>query len=334
VQGVTTVANHVNCNSCHQSHSAPSGPYLLKQAKTTDTCLACHSGGTKPPQGPNVAPDLKKFTTHDTSSAINLADPYPNHITCSDCHEPHTMTNTPAVAPNVPPNYGKVNGVTSGGATLKVARYEYEVCFKCHGNKAAVQAKIPRQIVQNDLRLKFDPTAVSFHPVEVAGKSGAVPSLRPGLTTASIIYCSDCHNSDTGHKAGASGPDGVHGSGIPGLLARRYETADNTSESATAYALCYGCHDRNILLSSQSSFKYHKKHIVDKNAPCSACHDPHGISSAQGTTTRNSHLINFDTRIVFKNSAGRLEHNSTGSRRGNCSLKCHNQNHNPESYGP
>jgi predicted CXXCH cytochrome family protein len=334
VQGVTTVANHVNCNSCHQSHSAPSGPYLLKQAKTTDTCLACHSGGNKPPQGSNVAADVKKFSTHDTSSAINLADPYPNNVTCTDCHEPHTMDTTAVVAPNVPSNYGKVSGVTTGGATLKVARYEYEVCFKCHGNKAAVQPRIPRQIVQNDLRLKFDPTAISFHPVEMAGKNTTVPSLRPGLTTTSMIYCSDCHNSDTGRKAGSSGPNGVHGSGIAGLLARRYETADSTSESATAYALCYGCHDRNILLSDQSAFKRHKLHVVDERAPCSACHDPHGISSAQGSTTKNSRLMNFDTRIVFKNFAGRLEYNSTGSRRGNCYLKCHNRTHSPESYGP
>jgi hypothetical protein len=152
------------------------------------------------------------------------------------------------------------------------------------------------------------------------------------MTTSTIIACSDCHNSDSGRTGGASGPDGVHGSNVIPLLSARYDTADFTSESAAAYALCYRCHDRASILSDRS-FKEHRKHIVEHRTPCSACHDAHGIASTQGTATNNSNLINFDTAIVRPSrSTGRLEFRDLGTFRGECFLNCHGEEHAPERY--
>jgi hypothetical protein len=123
----------------------------------------------------------------------------------------------------------------------------------------------------------------------------------------------------------------VHGSGNPGLLIARYETADSTAESATAYALCYRCHNRASILANQT-FK-HQEHVVTANAPCAACHDGHGIASVQGTVTNNSHLINFSSSIVQTDPVtGRLEYQSTGARTGTCYLLCHGVAHSPKSY--
>jgi len=158
-----------------------------------------------------------------------------------------------------------------------------------------------------------------------------VPSLKPGLTTASMIYCSDCHTSDTSKKAGSTGPDGTHGSNFRPLLAAGYDTLDGSTESAQAYALCYKCHTRTSILADES-FKAHRKHVVDLKTPCSACHDAHGVPSAQGTTINNSHLINFDTKIVRPDTLGRLEFKDLGIRRGQCSLSCHNTTHNGTEY--
>jgi hypothetical protein len=241
-----------------------------------------------------------------------------------------------ATAPNIQPRLGRISGVNSSGAFVAVAQREFEVCFKCHAEQSAITSPpITRQIVQTNTRLEFDPGAISSHPVQAPGRSTDVPSLRPGWTTASIMYCSDCHNSNTGKKAGGAGPDGVHGSNESPLLIARYITADYTAESADSYALCYTCHYRdgsNGILSDRS-FAGHKRHVVDERTPCSACHDAHGIASVQGNSLRNSHLINFDTSIVFPEPrSGQLRFADLGTNAGSCTLTCHGKVHQNLEY--
>ena len=108
-------------------------------------------------------------------------------------------------------------------------------------------------------------------------------------------------------------------------------SSDLIAESAATYALCYKCHSRTSILNDQS-FTRHHLHIVDDRTPCSVCHDAHGISSSQGNSTNNAHLINFDKRFVTPSSSGALRYESTGLNRGRCYLTCHGRNHNPESY--
>ncbi len=330
--GKTTVTAHTNCNACHQTHTAPSGPYLLRKATISGTCLSCHDGSVS--GALNISTDMNKASHHDTGSPVDPPDPQIQHASCVDCHDPHTMgSGAGTVPPGIHPNFGKVRGMGASGSEVAQASTEFEACFRCHADGNTLRSEVTRRIEQNNTRLEFSPGAVSYHPVEAPGKNSNVPSLKAGWTTSSMVYCSDCHNSDTGRKAGSSGPSGVHGSNNSPLLVARYETADYTSESASAYALCYTCHDRASLLSEQSSFKYHRKHVVEKRTPCAACHDAHGISSTQGTAVNNSNLINFATGIVFPEaSSGRLEFQDKGMFRGTCFLKCHNVNHANKSY--
>jgi len=83
---------------------------------------------------------------------------------------------------------------------------------------------------------------------------------------------------------------------------------------------------------STTSFLEHDRHIRSENASCSICHDPHGISSAQGTAINNAHLINFDKRFVTPSSSGLLKFEQTSAGHGRCYLMCHGDNHNPKSY--
>jgi hypothetical protein len=76
----------------------------------------------------------------------------------------------------------------------------------------------------------------------------------------------------------------------------------------------------------------HRLHVVDQHAPCSACHDPHGISAIQGNAPNNSHLINFDLSIVSPNNSGRLEYIDDGLFTGQCFLRCHGVVHNGLRY--
>jgi hypothetical protein len=276
---------------------------------------------------------MNKVSRHDTAPSVALATHAPDNVTCTDCHGSHSMLGqTAASAPLISPKLGDIAGVNASGAAVPKAQYQYEVCFKCHGDQYSGKTRaISRQLVQQNTRLEFDPAAVSYHPVEAAGKNSNVPSLRPGLTTASIIYCTDCHASDTSKAAGGTTANGPHGSNVSPLLIAQYDTIDGSPESSAAYALCYRCHERSSILSNQSFA--HSKHVVDQRTTCSVCHDGHGVAAGQGSSTSNAHLINFDISVVTPDPVtGRLEYRSTGPQTGECFLSCHGSAHSPRSY--
>lgn len=182
--------------------------------------------------------------------------------------------------------------------------------------------------MQTNVRLEFDPSNPSFHPVEAAGQNPNVPSLISPLSVSSVVYCTDCHASD---NSSANGP---HGSVYVPILKYRYETADYTTESYQAYELCYQCHERNAIVnntSNQHAERVHGAHIVTLQTPCNVCHDPHGV---QGNSTNQSHLVNFDTSVVSQSTGpfGRLEFVDDGNFAGQCYLNCHGRNHNPRRY--
>lgn len=329
--GATTVTMHTNCNSCHQPHTAPSGPYLLRGTTVTETCIAsaCH-GSTASQARLNIAADLNKFSKHDTNSPVNLTDHVPNNAVCADCHDSHTMGNTDALAaPSISPRMGRIDGVSITGTKVAQAQNEYEVCFKCHADNGTDQVQvISRVLPQLNKRLQFAASAASFHPVAAPGKNPNVPSLLPQYSESSIIYCTDCHASNSATSGGGGGANGPHGSIHASVLKLNYTTTDGTAESAGAYALCYSCHDRTSILNNDS-FAGHKQHIVDELTPCSACHDSHGIAGTQGNPAANANLINFDTSIVQRMGGRPIRYNATA---GTCTLTCHGSVHNSRRY--
>jgi predicted CXXCH cytochrome family protein len=324
-----TVADN-GCLCCHRPHSAGGNERLLHFAKSEDNCLNCHDGSVALT---NLRIDMSKLSSHNVIKYKRIHDLKETpmtaamHVECVDCHNPHAAQNAPAQAPVASGAINSVTGVTASGAFTQKIQYEYEVCFKCHGdNPDRINSSITRQITQTNTRLEFEPSGPSFHPVISAGVNQNVPSLKSPMTVTSMIYCTSCHNSDS-----ATGTKGPHGSNYSPLLAYNYDTSDFTVESAFAYELCYTCHSRNSILGDES-FSKHEKHLGEE-IPCSACHDAHGISSAQGTSTNNSHLINFDTTIVSPDPVtGRLEFVDMGVFSGECYLTCHGEDHSPEDY--
>ena len=325
-----TVADN-GCLSCHMPHSAGGHERLLHFDKSEDNCLNCHDGLVA---RTNLRTDLSKLSRHDVIRYKGVHDlkeslsASARHVECVDCHNPHATQDVQTQPPVVPGAMRDVTGVTASGAVTEKVQYEYEVCFKCHAdNPNRIESKITRQITQTNTRLEFDPSNPSFHPVVSVGINQNVPSLKSPMEISSVIYCTDCHNSDS-----ISGTKGPHGSNYPNLLAYRYETSDFTQESEFSYELCYKCHSRNSILNDES-FSKHKKHL-EKEIPCSACHDAHGISSAQGTSNNNTHLINFDISIVRSDPiTGLLKYeDGPGVFRGQCYLECHSKEHSPLSY--
>lgn len=322
------------CENCHTPHQAGSRERLLIFAYEEDNCLACHNGAIAVSDLASALIKPYGHGVHDTAG-IHAPDEdfvdnlVAEHVECSDCHNAHQASSEPSPGKGIVSGANKgVSGITAMGQSIIPARYQYEICFKCHGsrlNLVSITQPVARQHNEPNKRLTFNAVNPSFHPVEDRGKNPYVPSLLAPLTADSIITCTDCHAG--GDSLEFSGP---HGSIYPHILRARYVTEDYTAESAAVYALCYQCHNRSALL-NDTSFE-HRVHVVENNAPCSACHDPHGVSFMQGTPVNNSHLINFDITIVSANSNGRREYIDQGRLRGQCFLTCHGKIHDPMSY--
>ena len=321
------------CANCHVPHNAGQPERLLQAINEDDTCLRCHSGTVAQK---NVGNDILKVSAHDVRDTTGVHDPAEDpmamtrHVECMDCHNPHAARSGTAPAPGVPGPITQVSGITTTGARTENIQFGYELCYKCHADANGGTANVPRQIQQTNVRLEFQPSNPSFHPIESVGRNPDVPSLISPWTPSSRVGCTDCHQSDSSPDAGGSGARGPHGSNFSPLLIANYSTVDNQTESAARYSLCYRCHSRSSIL-GDNSFKEHRKHIVEERAACSACHDSHGISASQGTPTNNSHLINFDTRVVTPRN-GVMRFVDQGRYRGNCTLVCHGQNHDNEDY--
>lgn len=330
-----TVAEN-GCENCHSPHLAGSPDRLLNYLFEEDNCLTCHNGNVATS---DVETEIQKVNRHPVDLYQGIHDPteaydtMARHVECQDCHNPHAANNATATAPNASGRLAGVSGVAIDGAVVEPVDFLYEVCFKCHAdNPNVTPPNLQRQIYQPNIRMKFNPANPSFHPVAAPGRNGNVPSLRTPYTEASMIYCTDCHASNNGPGAGGGAPAGPHGSTWPYLLERRYSTADFRREESNLYAMCYKCHSRDSIL-EDDSFGEHERHLDSADAPCSVCHDPHGISATQGNEINNAHLINFRTDIVQPNpNNGRLEYESLGFRTGRCTLRCHGELHDNRVY--
>lgn len=263
-------------------------------------------------------------------------------------------------------------GLDLNGNPLTSVTNQYELCFKCHGRPgqntcgttrcgAAKSHDMYRADMVTDAPLNgglltnlsirdrvysATPGLLSWHPIESnnPANDSEVPSLRTDIplnTSTSLIYCTDCHNSDRSQAAGGTGPNGPHGSAVEGLLAQGYVLDINSTASDTAsYALCYKCHDE-LTIRSTASFPKHDAHLGNRQGSCMKCHDPHGSHHA-------GRLINFlwqsDGQVVIDcDGRGRQTGTcdgtypkptwvDTGSFTGECWLNCHGTGHAGKTY--
>ena len=323
------------CEACHRPHTAGGRERLLRYEAEEDNCLSCHDGSVA---DKNIASQMTRLSAHPVTFATGVHDPTEDyrsmskHVECVDCHNPHqTRSGSTAVAPFIKASMTGISGSSGSGGYIPEASYEFQVCYKCHAGAGSTVRNplVDRVFINTDVADEFSPNNPSYHPIEVRGKNSDVPSLSQDFRTTSIIYCTDCHGSDSSQVLGP------HGSMYRPLLVRQYAIGDNTPESPAAYALCYGCHDRSVILNKRRSFKEHQRHLVDEDVPCSACHDPHGISASQASGANSgTHLINFDRRIATASTAAGTGPSfvDRGRRRGSCTLLCHDRDHDDERY--
>jgi len=324
------------CLSCHDPHSAAEPERLLARTPNEEVCLACHNGNVATT---DVDSELQKPEHHPIFETSGIHDPPENplamsrHAFCADCHNPHSVNNSTAQAPDPSGAQQNVRGLDLSGVPITPSTFAYEVCFKCHGVAEQVSPRVIRLDHVTNIRLETHPGNLSYHPVTAIGTNPGAITLIPPLSASSRIYCHDCHNTDEATSSSPSVPLGPHGSIHAPILEGSYPLVDFVSFDPAVYDLCFKCHDWNTL-EDDAAF-VHKKHLENADAPCAACHDPHG---SRGST----HLINFlrfdaaGTEVVRPSiSTGRLEFQDLGTGIGRCYLTCHGEDHCPREYdGP
>ena len=304
-------------------------------------------------------PTLTVTGIHDPAEKLPVNST--RHAACADCHNPHTAsapTGFP-VPPAVEASITGVSGYDTSGAVTPAAK-EYQMCFKCHAdstNKPTTStygrtsiryplgpmptgypAQPPRPSDQYNLRLKFTST-IGHNVMGNSVVTTAVNSLLPymltiggtnninrPLTKTSLLYCTDCHNSDQAWSSGGAGPNGPHGSIYPHLLQLNLgQDSVGGGAGANSAALCGKCH--NLTTVSGES-----PHLAHSSVACTTCHDPHGVIG--GTPGANRAMQNWDTQIALPtNTAPNYwgYYYISASQKG-CYTDCHGDNHNGRMY--
>ena len=314
------------CLQCHEIHMLPTNAKLLRADENT-LCLSCHDGrsdeDTEIPSIYNLEEVFEKPFTHpirinpnvtnvgygsETESNWNFGLADDRFVRCGDCHNPHAASGKD-VSPVLDGSLAFVKGVDAIGFSKDQAEYEYEVCYKCHGQNQNVNSG-------NDVARLLSVGNRSYHPIENVGLSTSVPSLKRGWSEQSLITCSDCHGNDDKY-----GPQGPHGSSVPHILKDSY--SDYPFASVDEQQLCFTCHDQNNI-TGDSGFKFHRLHIDRAGYSCSACHNPHGSVDFPGLLDLNQ------SHITAVNGVKTVEGQEPGH--GTCTLQCHDVKHISEVY--
>jgi uncharacterized membrane protein YgcG len=257
-------------------------------------------------------PSTRAYYQHDAITETTGADAHTiatddefggvsnRHSECTDCHNPHSATPTPATQSSqgwrVSGRMQAVTGVkVTNGAAGTAPRYtfldtrtaspalEYEICFKCHSGFTTLpsNAGFPPSQQILDKGVELNPANGSFHPVQAPGTNtsaamatnlaGTSPYKKWDFTTSSTIRCTHCHagpQAITGTiTTGTDLP--AHTSANRGLLLAPYRNRvlkrAGEAYSAGDFALCFLCHAEEPFRRTSSAatgFRRHFRHVM------------------------------------------------------------------------
>ncbi len=291
--------------SCHQNGHASGLDNLLSPWTGTPGpgetnqeegfCYTCHDGSVA---AVNIQAEFAQASQHNLSPN----DPGGEFVECTNCHNPHLATNA-----------NKLADPDTGASVIWTGTQE-AFCLTCHDGAP--------------------PGGIVFPAA--SGGTGFDKSAFPGTT----------------HDNNVSGPDGLgdscrachdqHGSSYRATLYAEYAIADYNvwTYGDGDYALCWTCHTEDAIIRDANGNKafnrfedLHDTHVRGEDTPCIVCHDAHAPhdSGEAGLIDFTFALDNgYDIQLIGGRTPSNAFYISGGQ--GFCYLRCHGQDHTPESY--
>ncbi len=277
-----------SCSSCHDPHQSDNSGLL--RVEPPDLCLQCHE------------------SVKEESGLANQH--YPFEEDCSYCHETHSSDQPGLLIEKSPELCYECHDMESTVESAKVIHKvinEKKGCANCHSPHASEQGMLLIE-QENDLCL-------SCHSKTIKTVEKNILNIGQQLEKSTFIHyaiemdgCTACHNphvSENFSLLNGSFPEGLY-----------------SEAKAENFALCFTCHESEILTSEISSTatyfrngdqNLHFVHINgDKGRNCNVCHEMHG--------SVNEHLIRES--VWFGNWEMPIEYTSDENG-GSCNTGCH-----------
>lgn len=299
-----------NCAACHNAHTSDH-PHLLV-AEGRALCLGCHK---------EMAQQMKtvKFTHK------------PAEGDCLQCHEAHASNHVMQLREE------PVDLCLSCHAQVKKAAQEMahkhsavitgQACLNCHTSHGSDLAKLMKGgLIQACLACHDKPIATADgRTVAAVSELGQTNLVKHGPIRDG--NCSGCHT--------------LHGGPVSRLLSQPYPETFYQAFSLDAYALCFTCHDKQLVLApttegltrfrdGETNLHYLHVNKPTRGRSCFACHMTHA----------SSHPAHVRDSVPFGNWQIPINFTPTASG-GSCAPGCHraasyDRQHpvNPSPVGP
>ncbi|USN99276.1 MAG: hypothetical protein H6810_00950 [Phycisphaeraceae bacterium] len=251
------------CGACHQPHSAPHKGLLVLEGR--ELCLRCH-----------VTTGMEIDSMHVVHEPVE-GD-------CRVCHDPHA-TDVAAMLPEEPEAlclgcHADIADMIGNATTQHAAVTSEQSCLNCHAPHASNHERMLRN-EPVDLCLKCHDK-----PIEAPDGTKLV-DMKQLIESGGTLHgpvaqgnCTACHD--------------IHGGGRDRLLAGEYPSALYYPFSGNAYALCFSCHDQDLVLVEESDVvtgfrngaqNLHFVHVNkdERGRSCRVCHNSHA--------SKNDHFI-------------------------------------------
>lgn len=254
------------CGQCHADHISFT---VLHGPVENGACTACHAPheSDAPKLLVKQPPELCFGCHLEIQQAVKKKHVHPAlEMGCTECHNPH------------------------GSAHRRLLSAEgQDACFECHDEIAenVAKAAVPHPA------LKSEKGCISCHDPHASDN----PKL---LASPQKDTCLGCHKDLIGrtatvlHRPIEEGKCAAchepHGSKNPKLLVREFPSDVYVPYTDTSYALCFGCHSRDLLQYPDTSFAtgfrdgernlhYVHVHNTEKGRSCKLCHAVHASSN-------------------------------------------------------
>jgi predicted CXXCH cytochrome family protein len=247
------------CGACHEPHASQAPKLLMEEGRAL--CLRCHV-----------------TTGYEIDSMPLVHEPALGE--CLVCHDPHATDNAAILASDTltlcTGCHAEISTTVDSAPTQHDAVTTERSCLNCHAAHATSHAGLLKGETQTLCFECHDKVIELEDGTKLANMKALLENRRSLHGAIAQDSCVACHE--------------IHGGGHRRLLTNEYPSDLYYPFSENAYALCFGCHDRQLALLSRTgsvtAFRngetnLHYIHVNrdEKGRTCSVCHDAHAADA-------------------------------------------------------